>query len=82
MPHPVYEMLGMQDFPIEDQFYNYELVKVTVSHYTDLEIQKTLRNRKKGGIKQNLVKLTGYNAIFNTWVKVTDIKKIKLIIFT
>ena len=31
---PVYELLDLQDHPIDGQFYNYELVKVTVSHQT------------------------------------------------
>jgi hypothetical protein len=31
MPQPVYELSDLQDRPIEGEFYNYELVRVTVS---------------------------------------------------
>ena len=41
VPQTVYEMSDLQDRPIEGQFYNYELVKVTVSPQTELEIDKT-----------------------------------------
>ena len=38
MTQPVYELSDMQDRPIEGQFYNYELVKVTVSPQTKFQI--------------------------------------------
>ncbi len=75
MPQPVYEMSDMQDWPIEGQFYNYELVKVTVSPQTEFQIDKIVRTRDKGGIK-HLVKWTGYDETFNSWVDATDIKRI------
>ena len=31
MPQPVYELSDLEDRPIEGKFYNYELVKVTVT---------------------------------------------------
>ena len=31
MPQPVYELSDLQARPIEEKFYNYELVKVTIS---------------------------------------------------
>jgi hypothetical protein len=35
MPQPVYELSDLQDRGIEGQFYNYELVKVTVLPETE-----------------------------------------------
>ena len=35
MSQPVYELLDMQDRPIEGHFYNYELVNVTLSPQTE-----------------------------------------------
>jgi transposase InsO family protein len=76
MPQPVYELIELQGRPIEGQFYNYELVKVTVSPETEFQIDKIVRTRKKGGIKQHLVKWKGYDETFNSWVNSSDIKKI------
>ena len=66
----------MQARPIEGQFYNYELFKVTVSPQTEFKIDKIVRARNKGGIKQHLVKWRGYNDTFKCWVEASDIKKI------
>jgi len=66
----------LQSRPIERQFYNYELVKVTVSPDTEFEIDKIVRTRKNGGIKQHLVQWKGYDEIFNSWLNASDIKKI------
>lgn len=76
IPQPVYELTDLQDRPIEGQFYNYELVKVTVSPQTEFEIDKIVRTRNKGSIKQHLVKWRGYDETFNSWIDATDIKKI------
>jgi hypothetical protein len=61
MPQPVYELSDMTARPIEGQFCNYELVKVTVSPETEFQIDKIVRTRNKGGIKQHLVKWKGYD---------------------
>jgi len=81
VPQPVYELSDLQDRQIEVQFYNYELVKDTVSPQTEFQIEKIIRTCNNGGIKQHLVKWRGYDATFNSWIKATDIKK-KWIIFT
>jgi hypothetical protein len=54
VPQPVYELSDLQSRPIEGQFYNYELVKVTLSPDTEFEIDKIVRTRKNGGIMQHL----------------------------
>jgi hypothetical protein len=56
MRQPVYELSDLQSRLIEGQFYNYELVKVTVSPQTELQIDKILRTHKKDGINQHLIK--------------------------
>jgi len=76
MPQPVYELTDLHDRPIEGQFYNYELVKVTVSSQTEFEIDKIVRTCNKDGIKQHFVKWRGYDETFNSWINSTDIKKI------
>jgi len=76
VPQPVYKLTGLQDRPIEGQFYKYELVKVIVSPHTEFEINKLMRTRNKNGIKQHFVKWRGYDETFNSWINSTDIKKI------
>ena len=76
MPQPVYELSDLEDRGNEGQFYNYELVKVTVSPETEFQIDKIVRTRNKNGIKQHLVKWKGYDETFNSWVNASDIKKI------
>ena len=76
VPQPVYELTDLQDRPIEGQFYNYELVKVTVTPQTEFEIDKIVRTRNKNGIKQHFVTWRGYDENFNSWINSTDIKKI------
>jgi hypothetical protein len=76
VPQPVCELADLQDRPIEGEFYNYELVKVTVSPQTEFEIVKIVRTRNKNGIKQHFVKWRGYDETFNSWTNATDIKNI------
>ncbi len=76
MPQTVYELWDMQDRSIERQFQNYEPVKLTVSPQTEFRIDKMVRTRKKGGIKEHLVKWRGYEETFDSWVDATDIKRI------
>jgi len=76
VPQPVYELSDLQGRPIEGQFYNYELVKVTVSPQTEFQIDKIVRTRNNDGNKQHLVKWRGYDATFNSWIIATDIKKL------
>ena len=75
VPQPVSELsdLGRR---IDGQFYNYELVKVTVSPQTEFQIDKILHTLNNDGIKQHLIKCRGYEATFNTWKNATDVKKL------
>ena len=73
MPQPVYELSVLQDRGVEGQFYNYEVVKVTVSLETEFRIDKIERTRNKNDIKH--LKWKGYKT-FNNWVNASDIKKV------
>ena len=55
VPQPVYELLDLENRPIKGQFYNYELVKVTVSPQTEFIIHIIVQTRNNDGIKQHLV---------------------------
>jgi hypothetical protein len=76
MPQPVYELSDMQARHIEGKFYNYEVVKVTVSPESQFQIDKIVRTRNKGDNKQHLIKRRGYDEIFNSWVDASDNKRI------
>jgi hypothetical protein len=73
MPQPVYEFSDLQDRPIEVKFYNYELVN-HLSSETEFQMDKIVRIRNKGGIKQHLVKWKEYDETFNSWVNASDVK--------
>ena len=47
---PVYELSDLQNRLFEGRFYNYELVKVTVSPDTEIQIDKVVRTRNKNCI--------------------------------
>jgi hypothetical protein len=76
MAQLVYELTDLQNRPIEGKFYNYELVNVTVPLETEFQIDKIVRTRNKGGIRQHVVKWKGYEETFNPWVISSDIKRI------
>jgi hypothetical protein len=73
-PQPVYELTDLQGRLIEGLFYNYELVKVTITPDTEFQIQKIVRTRNKNGIRQLLVNWRGYDESFNSWVNAGDIR--------
>jgi hypothetical protein len=76
MSQPVYELTELQSRPIEGQFYNYELVKFSVTLQTVFQIDKIVRTRTKGGINQHFVKWREYDKPFNSWVNASDITSI------
>ena len=57
-PQPVYELSGLYICPIEDQYYNYEIVNFTVSPTTEFQIHK-MRTCNKNGNKRHLDKCRG-----------------------
>jgi len=68
--------MNSQTCRIKGQFYNYELVKVTVSSQTEFQLDKIVRTRNNDGIKQHLVKWREYDPTFNSWINATDIKNL------
>jgi len=81
VPQPVYELTDLQDRPIEGQFYNYVLFKVTVSQQPEFEIDKIVRTLNKGSVK-HLVKWRRYDEEFKYMKTATAIQKVKCIVFT
>jgi hypothetical protein len=73
-PQPVYKLTDLQDWPIEGKFYNYELVKVTLTPDTEFQIDKIVSTRNKNGIRQHLFKWKGYDETFNSWINAGDIR--------
>jgi hypothetical protein len=73
---PVYLLSDLLDRPVEWQFYNYELVKVTLTPGTEFQIDKIVRRRNKNGIKQHLVTWKGYDETFNSWINAGDINNL------
>jgi transposase InsO family protein len=73
-PQPVYQLTDLQGRLIEGLFYNYELVKITLTPDTEFQIHKIVRTRNKNGIKQHFVKWRGYDESFNSWVNAGDIR--------
>ena len=69
---PVYKIKDYSGEEIQGIFYEQELQKV---HKSDdlYRIEKVIRERKKGGTTEYLVKWLGYPSKFNGWV--TDLKK-------
>jgi hypothetical protein len=61
---------------MEDQFYNYELGKFSVSLETEFQINNVVRTRNKVGIKQHLLKWKCYHKTFNSWVNAFHINKV------
>ena len=51
VPQRVYELSDLQGRPIERQFYNYELVNITLSPRTEFQLDKIVRTRNNDGIK-------------------------------
>jgi hypothetical protein len=75
-PQPVYQLTDLQDRTIEGQFYNYDLVKVSITPDTEFQIDKILRTRNKIGIRHHLVKWKGNDETFNRWVNAGKIKNL------
>jgi hypothetical protein len=76
MSNPVYELSGLHARLIDGQFYNYEHVNVTILNEKEFQIDRIVRTRNKGGIKQHLIKRRGYDETFNSWVEDSDINRI------
>ena len=71
---PTYKLHDYFGDPIEGTFYEYEMQRVI--KFDDVyKIEKLLDMRKRGGVKEYLVKWRRYPNKFNAWVKETDVVK-------
>ena len=68
----IYTIEDLNSEAIGGTFYQPELQKVTIDLSGAFNIEKVLRTRRRGGVKEMLVKWESYPASFNSWVKETD----------
>lgn len=73
LPQPRYILKNINDSEtIIGSFYERELTKATHEEY---KIEKIIKTRKKGGVKQFYVKWLGYSNEHNSWVNEKDITR-------
>lgn len=75
-PWVVYTIKDLQDEPIVGTFYEKELQKVTYDPTISYKIDKIIRSRRSGNIKEVLVKWKGYPDKFNSWVLASTLTQI------
>jgi hypothetical protein len=75
-PRPVYELSDLKNQPIDGQFYAEGLIPVRVTKDTQFQIDKIIKTRVRKGIKEHLVRWTGYGTDFVSWILASSIKKI------
>lgn len=76
IPWIVYTLRDLQQENIVGTFYEKELQKVTYDPSLNYKLDKIISSRYSGNRKQVLVKWKGYPDKFNSWVLVSDLKKI------
>ena len=69
---PTYKLHDYFGEPIEGTFYEHEVQRV-IKVDDVFKIKKILNTRKRGGVKEHLVKWRGYPNKFNSWVKETGL---------
>lgn len=65
---PVYNVKDLDDDPVEGTFYESELQKVTKTGAVLYRIEKVLKKRRRGNIKEAFVKWEGWPRKFNSWI--------------
>lgn len=75
-PQPVYELVDLNDTPIDGRFYNEELTPVTISSRTEYKIDRVLSKRRKAGRLEYLVRWKGYTSAFDSWIPASNVKRI------
>jgi len=75
-PRPVYKLEDLNKTPIEGQFYTEELTPVRIAEETTYKIDKILDKRVRRGIREYLVRWTGYSKDFDSWIPATTVKDI------
>lgn len=71
-----YRMTKLKDVEekIDDTFYQPELQKVNKESDTTWKIEKIMKERKRNGVKEALVRWLGWPKKFDSWVTESDIK--------
>lgn len=65
---PVYQVKDLDDDPIKGTFYESELQKVIKTGDVLYRIEKVLKRRRRGNIKEAFVKWEGWPRKFNSWI--------------
>jgi len=73
-PHAVYKLEDAMREPVEGLFYGNELQAIPK---VTLQVERVLRNRKRGTQKEALVKWVGWEDKFNRWIPAADLQKYK-----
>ena len=71
---PLYEIKDFNGQPIKGKFYEEELQEV--DNPTEFRIESILKKKRKGKQTLYLVKWSGYDSSFNSWVNEKDLKNV------
>ena len=70
---PIYRLQDLQQEEIKGTFYESELQKIDYDPDQPFKIDKIIKTRGKGKVKQHLVQWKYYPKKFNSWIKATDL---------
>lgn len=73
-PQPLYSLTDLNQDTIDGYFYEYELQKVEVYKNRTFKIDKILASKGRGNSRMVLVKWSGYNDTFNSWIPALEVK--------
>ena len=71
---PTYTIQDLRGEPVRGTFYQQELQK---SKQKEFRIDKVVKQRIRNGVKEAYVKWKGYNEDFNSWVPLTDLRRLQ-----
>ena len=70
---PTYSIKDWKNEQMKGSFYEEELQKTTQTKY---RIEKVLKKRNRNGVKEVLVKWSGYNKEFNSWIPLNNLQSV------
>jgi hypothetical protein len=73
---PVYELVDLNETPIDGRFYQEELTPVRISKRTVYKIDKILNKRVRRGITEYLVGWKKYSKDFDSWVPESSVRHV------
>ena len=74
---PQYTLKDYNENVLEGIFYQPELQKVLVDDNSTYKIEKIIRKRKRGGVKQVLVKWLHWPKKFNSWINENEVQNLE-----